>query len=301
MAGPSHLFRLAGAGLLVLALGQLARAEELKGTLKKADQSGAVTIGYRESSLPFSYIVTSAKQPMGYAIDLCREIVDDMGKAVGKTLAIKFEPVTSADRFDAVTSDKVDLECGSTTANAERRKSVDFSPVTFVSATKLLVKAGGAVKSYRDLGGKKVVVTAGTTNEAAVQAIADRLKLAVTIVKGRDHAESFRMITAGEVDAFALDDVLLYGLKAAAGPAGNAFTVLPSALSYEPYGIMFRKDDRQLAELVKATFVRLAESREAVWTYDRWFKRRLPTGELLNMPMSEELTHIWEVQGLPSE
>ncbi len=277
------------------------RAEELTGTLKKAQDTGAVTIGFRESSLPFSYLPSGAKQPIGYAIDICREIVDDMGKTLGRPLEVRFKPVTSESRFKATTSGEVDLECGSTTANAERRAAVEFSPVTFVSSTRLLVKAGGPIRSYRDLGGKKVVVTAGTTNEAAVRTIVDRLKLNVTIVKGRDHAESFRMIASGEADAFALDDVLLYGLKAAAGAEGAKFTVLPSALSYEPYGIMYRKGDAPLNDLVKATFVRLAESREAVWIYDRWFNRRLPTGERLNIPMSDELTHFWEMQGLSSE
>ena len=296
-----YLLRLAGAGALLIALGSPAPADELKGTLKKANDTGVVTVGYRESSLPFSYRVQGAKQPMGYAIDLCREIVDDISKGIGRPLEIRFTRVTSESRFRAVTSDEVDLECGSTTANTERRKSVDFSPITFVSATKLMVKAGSPVRSYRDLGGKKVVVTEGTTNEAAVQSIADRLKLSVTILKGDDHAASFNMLKAGEADAFATDDVLLFGLRAAAGADGKGYTVLPTALSYEPYGIMFRKDDPQLAESVKATFVRLAESREGIWIYDRWFRRRLPTGERLDIPMSDELTHIWEVLGLPPE
>lgn len=300
MAGT--FLRLLAALLLAAATGLPARAaDELTGTLKKAQASGTVTIGYRESSLPFSYLPGGAGQPIGYAIDLCREIVDDMSKALGRDLAIRFEPVTSASRLDAVASGKVDLECGSTTANAERRKVVDFSPVTFISATKLMVKAGGPIKSYRDLGGKTVVVTEGTTNEEAVRAIAARLKMSVDIIKGRDHADSFQKLVSGEAQALALDDVLLYGLRAAAGPAGNAYAILPSALSYEPYGIAFRKDDPQLADLVKATFVRLAESREAIWIYDRWFRRRLPTGERLNIPMSDELMHFWEMLGLPPD
>lgn len=291
----------ASAGLLALVMGLPAQAAELTGTLKKVNASGVVTLGYRESSLPFSYIARGAKQPMGYAIDLCRELVDDMSKFIGRPLEIKFQLVTSASRFEAVSSGAVDLECGSTTANLERRKSVDFSPVTFVSATKLMVKAGSPLKSYRDLGGKKVVVTDGTTNEAAVRAIADRLKMDVTIVRAGDHADSFRMLSSGEVDAFATDDVLLYGLRAAAGDQGKDYLVLPSALSYEPYGIMFRKDDPQLAEVVKTSFARLAETREGIWIYDRWFRQRLPTGERVNIPMSEELTRIWEMLGLPPE
>lgn len=293
---------LAGAATLAVLLSGAARAEgELAGTLKKASDTGAVTIGYRESSIPFSYM-SGAKEPIGYAIELCEAIVDDMAQAVGRPkLEIKFKPVTSANRFDAVTSGEVDLECGSTTANSERRKTVDFSPVDFVSATKLMVKRDSSVRSYRDLGGKKVVVTAGTTNEGAVKAIADRLKIPVTIVTGRDHAESFKMIQDGSADAFALDDVLLYGLIAAARETGQGYTVLPAALSYEPYGIMFRKDDPQLAALVASTFTRLAETREISWIYDRWFQKRLPGGERLNIAMSEELSRLWQMQGLPTE
>lgn len=291
----------AAAALAVLLSGAARAEDELAGTLKKASDTGAVTIGYRESSIPFSYM-SGAKEPIGYAIELCEAIVDDMAQAVGRAkLEIRFKPVTAANRFDAVTSGEVDLECGSTTANTERRRTVDFSPVDFVSATKLMVKRDSPVRSYRDLGGKKVVVTAGTTNEGAVKAIADRLKIAVTIVTGREHAESFKMIQDGTADAFALDDVLLYGLVAAAGETGRGYTVLPAALSYEPYGIMFRKDDPQLAALVGATFTRLAETREISWIYDRWFQKRLPGGERLNIAMSEELSRLWQMQGLPTE
>ena len=144
-------------------------------------------------------------------------------------------------------------------------------------------------------------MTAGTTNEAAVKAIADRLKMAVTVVTAREHSDSFRMVQEGGADAFALDDVLLYGLVAAAGERGQRFTVLPGALSYEPYGIMFRKDDPAFAAVVAATFTRLAESREITWIYDRWFLKRLPNGERLNIPMSEELSRLWQMQGLPTD
>lgn len=278
-----------------------APGDELTGTLKKVDAARAVVIGYRESSLPFSYL-SGAKEPIGYAIDICQAIVDDIAQAVGRDrLDIRYKPVTSESRFGAVTSGEVDLECGSTTANQERRKIVDFSPIDFVSATKLLVKKDGPIKSYRDLGGKKVVVTAGTTNEAAVKAVADRLKFQVTMLTGRDHADSFKKVASGEADALALDDVLLYGLVAAAGDQGRSYTVLPAALSYEPYAIMFRKDDPQLAGVVASTFARLADSREIIWIYDRWFRKRLPGGERLDIPMSEELNRLWQMQGLPTE
>ncbi|MEA2857580.1 MAG: hypothetical protein QOH98_1901 [Methylobacteriaceae bacterium] len=277
----------------------LARAEgELTGTLKKANDTGTVAVGYRESSLPFSY-VNALKQPIGYAIDLCQEIVDDMAHELGRDdLKIDYKPVTSATRFDAVTSGAIDLECGSTTDNLERRKQVDFSPTYYVSATKLLVRRDSSMRSYRDLRGKKVAVTAATTNADAIRRVFDQLKIQAEIVTGRDHAESFDLVKSGKADALALDDVLLYGLIAAEGPKGSDYTVLPENLSYEPYGIMFRKGDAPLSALVQKTFSRLAEARELRWLYEKWFLKRLPTGERLNIPMSEELAHSFQVLGM---
>jgi glutamate/aspartate transport system substrate-binding protein len=277
----------------------LAYAEdELTGTLKKANISGTVTIGYRESSLPFSFL-NQLKQPIGYAIDLCQEIVDDMAHELSRDeLKIEYKPVTSATRFDAVTSGAVDLECGSTTDNIERRKVVGFSPTYYVSATKLLVRRDAPIRSYRDLRGKKVAVTAGTTNADAIHRVFEQLKIQAEIVTGRDHAESLGLVKQGKADALALDDVLLYGLIAAEGPKGSDYTVLPENLSYEPYGIMFRKDDPALSALVQKTFARLAEARELRWLYDKWFLKRLPTGERLNIPMSEELAHMFQVMGM---
>lgn len=275
-----------------------AAADELTGTLKKVDDAKVVTIGYRESSIPFSYL-NALKQPIGYAIDLCLEIVDDIGRELGhEDLRVAYKPVTSETRIPAVVSGEVDLECGSTTANAERRKQVDFSPTFFVSATRLLVRRGSPVRSYRDLGGRKVAVTAGTTNEAAIRALIERLKIPAEVVIGHDHAESFAMVKEDRADALALDDVLLYGLIAAAGPDGANYIVRPDSLSFEPYGIMFRKDDPQLAALVRNSFERLARSRELRWLYEKWFLKRLPTGESLNIPMSTELASALESLGL---
>ena len=206
--------------------------------------------------------------------------------------------MTSASRIEAVTSGRIDLECGSTTANAERRQSVSFSPVTFISATKLLVRKGSPVASYRDLGGRRVAVTAGTTNESVVRTQLARLGIQAEIVTGRDHAESFAMVRDGRADALALDDVLLYGLIAGGGPDAKDYTVLADKLSFEPYAIMFRKNDLELAAVVSGTFSRLAESRELRWTYEKWFLKRLPNGERLNVPMSDELRTSFQVIGL---
>jgi ABC-type amino acid transport substrate-binding protein len=290
-----------GALLSVAAATPSGAIEVLTGTIKKAAETGEVVVGVRTSSVPFSFMekVGQSEHSIGYAVDICQEIVDDIGKASGRDgLKIRYEPVTSESRIPAVTSGKIDLECGSTTTNAERRKSVGFSPVTFISATKLLVKRDSGIASYRDLGGKKVVVTAGTTNEAALRDLLARAKIQAEVLIAKDHAESFAMVKDGRADAFATDDVLLYGLKAAAGPEGAAYTVLPEKISFEPYAIMFRKDDPALAALVTGTFERLADSRELRWTYEKWFIKRLPNGERLDIPMSEELRTAFSVMGL---
>lgn len=282
---------------LVLAAKPAAAVEVLTGTLRKAAETGEVVIGYRTSSVPFSF-EERGRGPVGYALDLCREVVEDIGRATGRDVRTRFEPVTSESRFDALTSGRIDLECGSTTTNAERRKIVAFSPVTYFSATKLLVKRDSGIGSYRDLGGKRVVVTAGTTNEAALRTMLAKARVSAEILAAKDHGESFAMVRDGRADAFATDDVLLYGLIADAGAEGARFTVLPDKLSFEPYGIMFRKDDPDLAATVNAAFVRLAESRELRWIYERWFLKRLPNGERLNVPMSSELRTSFQLIGL---
>jgi glutamate/aspartate transport system substrate-binding protein len=275
-----------------------ADAQELTGTLKKIKDSKTVTLGYRESSIPFSY-ANKAGDPIGYSIDLCNAVVDDISKEFeGVEIGVKYKPVTAATRIPAVRSGEIDLECGSTTANFERKKEVAFSPIFFVAGTKLLVPRSSAISSYRDLGGKTVVVTAGTTNEAAVRAISDQQHLGIKLLIGTDHAESFAMLKEGKAEAFATDDVLLYGLMATT-KSGDQYHVVGDYLSYDPYGLMYRKDDPDFAAVVDRTFSRLAQNRELVDLYNKWFQQRLPTGETLDLPMSPQLEEIFHVEGVP--
>lgn len=273
-------------------------AQELTGTLKKVKDSKAVTLGYRESSVPFSY-VTKAGGPIGYSIDLCNAVVDEISKEFeGVEISVKYKKVTSETRIPAVRSGEVDLECGSTTANFERKKEVAFSPIFFVAGTKLLVARSSGISSYRDLRGKTVVVTAGTTNEAAVRAISDKQHLDIKFLVGKDHAQSVDILKEGKADAFATDDVLLYGLIATTR-SGDRYHVVGEYLSYDPYGLMYRRDDPDFAAIVDRTFSRLAQSRELVQLYNKWFQQRLPSGEILDLPMSPQLEEIFRVQGVP--
>jgi len=264
---------------------------ELSGTLAKVRAAGALTIAYRESSVPFSYL-SARGEPIGYSIELCRKLAEAIGEALGRELALKWLAVTSESRIEAIVSGKADLECGSTTNNLERQKLVAFSPIIFVAGTKLLVKRGSPIRSYRNLAGKTVVVTAGTTNEKAMQEIARRFKIEFQLVTSKDHAQSYARLEAGKADAFATDDVLLYGLLAQ-HKAQKEYQVVGEFLSYDPYGIMFRKNDPQLAEVVKRAFHDLAEDGEIERQYKRWFLQRLPgsgtAGQSLDLPMSPQL------------
>ncbi|WP_394791060.1 amino acid ABC transporter substrate-binding protein [Rhodoferax sp.] len=287
---PSVWIKPLAAGLLACLLASLAQAQVLTGTMKKALDTGAVTLGYRESSIPFSYMSVRG-EPVGYAVDICRALVDAMGQEMGRELLIKWLPVTSESRINAVVSGQVDLECGSTTSNLERQKQVAFSPTTFISGTKLMVKKGSAVKTFRDLVGKRVVVTAGTTNEKTMRELSEKFKLNLNLLVSRDHAESFALLAADKADAFATDDVLLYGLLAQ-NKAQADYAVVGDFLSYDPYGIMYRKGDAALAALVNKTFGSLAEDGDLERFYTRWFLRRLPSGVSINLPMSPQLATI---------
>jgi len=291
-------FLLAAALIELLLASPVGRAQELTGTLKTIRESKSVTLGYRESSIPFSY-VNKVDEPIGFSIDLCNAVVDEVSKELeGVEIAVKYRRVTAETRIPAVRSGEVDLECGSTTANFERKKEVAFSPIFFVAGTKLLVPRSSGISSYRDLRNKTVVVTAGTTNEAAVRAISEKQHLGIKILVAKDHGQSFDILKEGKADAFATDDVLLYGLVATT-KSGDRYHVVGEYLSYDPYGLMYRKDDPDFAAIVDRTFSRLAQSRELVQLYNKWFQQRLPTGETLDLPMSPQLEEIFRVEGVP--
>jgi glutamate/aspartate transport system substrate-binding protein len=269
----------------------------LVGTLKKIRDSGTVTIGYREASFPFSF-VRQGGAPVGYSVDLCLGIVDEIKRELtGAPVAVSYRPVTADTRMDAVMGGGVDLECGSTTSNIERQKSVAFSPIIFVAGTKLLVKRASGIASYRDLAGKTLVVTSGTTNDAAMHLLNDKYKLGIAIVEAKDHQESYDMLVSGKADAFATDDVLLAGFIAA-NKAQSSLAVVGDFLTYEPYGIMFRKDDPQMRAAVDRAFATMALTGTLVATYHKWFLQPTPTGELLDLPLSLQLTESFRALGV---
>jgi glutamate/aspartate transport system substrate-binding protein len=265
-----------------------------------------VRVGYRASSPPFSFL-DGAGQPIGYSLELCSAIVDEIGREVDEPaketdvrvipgLKIEYVAVTPETRIPMLVDGKIDLECGSTTANAERVRQVAFSPLIFVAGTRLLVPRATGVRSIRDLKGKSIAVTRGTTNEKAIADAGAKFGLDLRIVTSADHEESFRMLAEKKVDAFATDDILLYGLIAR-HQAQQQLEVVGDLLSYEPYGIMYSRDEPEMKEIVERTFRRMAEDGDLVPLYMKWFRARLPTGERLNVPMSRELEDSFSALG----
>jgi glutamate/aspartate transport system substrate-binding protein len=280
--------------LLTTAASAQTSGEGLSATLAAIKSSHVVHLGYRESSPPFSFIDPSGR-PIGYSLELCEAVVDEIGAEVDDpNLKIEYVKVTSDDRIQAVLQNKIDLECGSTTANAERARQVAFSPLMFVAGTKLMVAKNSPISAAADLKGKTVVVTKGTTNEQAMHAVDKKLGLGLNIVVAPDHEQSYQMLADGNADAFATDDILLYGLIAR-HKSQDKFHVTGDYLSYDPYGIMFRKGEPQLTAVVERAFRKLGTNHDLVPLYNKWFESRLPTGEKLNVAISPQLEDAFKV------
>ena len=266
----------------------------VSGTLARIKKTETVRLGYRDASIPFSYLDRSGR-PIGYSIDICNAIVDEIGRTLDREdLKIDFVKVTSETRLPAIIDGTIDLECGSTTNNLERRKLVDFSPMIFVSGTKLMVPATTSWRDFRDLKNRKVIVTRGTTNEQALKSLDQKFKLGIVLIESPDHEESYRMLADRQADAFATDDVLLYGLIAQHRSQGQ-FKVVGEFLSYDPYGIAFRRNEPELRASVERAVRNLVITRDIGAIYAKWFESRLPNGERFNIPMSPQLQESFKV------
>ena len=297
--------------LAVLWVAAPAWAEEgvLTGTLKTIHDRGTIRIGHREGAVPFAF-VNRGGQPIGYAVDLCLAIAADAAAALNedlleptapawqKGIRIAYVPVAAEARLPMVTSGAIDLECGSTTANAERAKVVAFSPVFFLAGTKLLVKMGNPATSYRALAGQTVAVSAGTTNAVVLEHLAPSVSPPITVQAFPSLDDAFAALASGHVAAMASDDILLAGMLALRG-AARQYRIVGDYLSYEPYAIAFRKDDPDFAALVTQSFQAMAESGRLRALYRRWFEETLPNGERLDLPMNPHLAEIFRGLGQP--
>lgn len=276
--------------LMALAVSSaLLAAPAMADTLQKIKDTGTITIGHRESSIPFSYLDGNQK-PVGYSMELCNKIVDAVKKELKMpALVTKLTPVTSQTRIPLMTNGTIDLECGSTTNSLERQKQVAFGVTTFVSPVRMVVKADSGIKTLDDLNGKAVATTTGTTSDRYIKQNEKGHNIDVKNVYGKDHAESFLMVETGRASAFVMDEVLLAGFIANAKNP-KEFAIVGPALSTEPYGIMLRKDDPQFKALVDKTLTGLMKSGEINKIYAKWFTSPIPPKNVnLNLPMNAQL------------
>src|SRR6478672_3424162 len=269
-----------------------ANAEELTGTLKKVKETGTITIGYRDSSIPFSYLDDNQK-PIGFAIDICHNIVDAVKSELKvDKLAVEFNPVTSSTRIPLLANGTIDLECGSTTNNADRLKQVSFTNTHFLTATRFVSKKSSKLDSIEDLEGKSVASTSGTTNIKQLTEANAARNLGINIIPAKEHAESFLLVETDRAVAAVLDDILLASFVAGSRDPG-AYVISRDAFSKpEPYGIMLRKDDPAFKKVVDAATAALYQSADGLKLYDKWFMQKIPPKGLnLNAPISAELKH----------
>ena len=284
------MIRLSIVAIVLSLFGFQALAQD--GTLKKIKDTGAITIGHRDASLPFSYY-DDKQQPIGYAMDLCARIVDAV-KAHLKMPAIKtnYQLVTSANRIPLMANGTIDLECGSTTNNVPRQEQVWFTMTHFVTANRWVSKKSSKLKTLKDLSNKTIVSTAGTTNIKQITEINAQQNLNMRIISANGHPEAFQMVETGRAEAFVMDDILLAGL-AAQSRAPNDYEISSVALSVEPYGIMLRKDDKEFKAVVDKAMSDVFKSGQINAIYSKWFEKPVPPKNInLNLPMSAAMKKV---------
>jgi len=254
--------------------------------LEKIRTTGEIVVAHRDASLPFSYLDDN-KRPIGYSMDLCLKVVEAIRKELKlPAINIKYLAVTSATRMAAIVEHRASLECGSTTNNAQRRQLVDYSIAHFISSSRFVVKAGLGINTISDLAGRKVVSTKGTSTIPTLRRLNDEQSLKMTILEANDHAEAFAMVSSGAADAFAMDDVLLYGLRAASANP-KAYSVIGKPMTIEPYAIMLPKNDPAFKKVVDQEVRRVITSGEIQVLYKKWFESPLaPKGINLELPMA---------------
>ncbi len=263
-----------------------AAAQELSGTLKKIKETGVITLGHRESSIPFSYL-DDKQQPVGYALDLCMKVVDAV-KAELKMPALKvaLQPVTSSNRIPLLQNGTIDLECGSTTNSVQRQEQVSFGPTYFVINITAAVKKSSSIQSILDLNGKPVSTTSGTTSVAEIKKLEKLKGVDFKEIYGKDHAESFLLMAEDRAAAFIMDDILLAGQIANARNPGD-YRILPEILRTEPYSMMLRKGDAPFKALVDHAIGAVMKSGEIDKIYAKWFTSPIPPkGINLNFPVT---------------
>ena len=282
------------AALFAVMTATTASAQEGSFVLKRIMERGVINMGHREASVPFAYIKDG--KPQGYSIDLCNKFVEKI-KATLKmpSLKVKHVAVTSQTRLALIANGTIDMECGSTTNNLTRQKQVDYLPVTFITGTKLASKKGSGITEIEDMNGKVIALSQGTTNEKAVKRIMKAQGIKIKIVNVKDHPQAWLALTSGRVDAYATDDVLLYGLISKSKNP-DQFQVTGRFLSYDPYGLMVPRNDSTYRRIGTILLADLMRSGEMLEIYNKWFN---PGPTNINMPISDTLSTAFVIQALP--
>ena len=263
--------------------------------LERIKERGSINMGHRESSVPFSYIGSDGK-PQGYSVDLCMKFIDAVKAELEMpNLEVNLVPVTSQTRIALMANGTIDLECGSTTNNLTRQKQVDYLSTTFITGTKIASRKDSGITEIEDLEGKTVALSLGTTNEKAIKRVAKANGINIKTLMVKDHPQGWLAVESGRADAYASDDVLLYGLISKAKNP-EEFKVSGRFLSFDPYGIMVPQNDSLYRRIGTVTLADLMRSGEAHKIYDKWFN---PGPTNINMPMSDTLKTAFEIQALP--
>jgi glutamate/aspartate transport system substrate-binding protein len=286
--------RIAVALLTCWATLTVAQAAELEGTLKKIKEGGTITLGHRESSIPFSYY-DDKQQVVGYSHELMLAAVEAVKQELKlASLQVKLNPVTSQNRIPLIQNGTIDIECGSTTNNLERQKQVAFSNTIFIIGTRLLTRKGSGINDFGDLAGKNVVTTAGTTSERLIRKMNEEKKMGMNVISAKDHGESFLTLETGRAVAFMMDDALLYGELAKAKKPGD-WVVTGTPQSREAYGCMMRKDDAPFKKVVDGAIAGVMTSGQAEKLYAKWFMNPVPPKGLnLNFPASDDMKALFK-------
>jgi glutamate/aspartate transport system substrate-binding protein len=282
--------QLFAAGLAAIVMTTGVQAKELSGRLGQISERGTIVLGHRESSVPFAYLDEN-QQPIGYSLDLCMKIVEEVEKTVGKDLEVKFVPVNPKTRIALMANGTIDLECGSTTNNLTRQEQVEYLPVTFITGTKLLARKDSGVKSIDDLDGKSIALAQGTTNERVIKAAVEKKGLDVKILPVRDHAEGMLSLETDRVDAYSTDHILLYGLIAKSRSPED-FAVVGDFLSYDPYALMIPRNESAYELVGKRALAQVFRSGEIDAIYEKWFGP-------LGVEQTDLLRAAFQIQALP--
>ncbi|SDB84163.1 glutamate/aspartate ABC transporter substrate-binding protein [Paraburkholderia lycopersici] len=264
------------------------------GTLKKIKDTGVISLGHRESSIPFSYY-DDKQNVIGYSQDYAEKIVEAVKQKLNMpNLKVKLVPITSQNRIPLVQNGTVDIECGSTTNNAERQQQAAFSNTIFVIGTRLMTKKDSGVKDFADLKGKTVVTTAGTTSERLLRKMNQDKNMGMNIISAKDHGESFMTLSTGRAVAFMMDDALLAGERAKSNNPGD-FVIVGQPQSREAYGCMMRKNDPEFKKVADDAIAKVQTSSEATAIYKKWFESPIPPKGLnLNFPMSDDMKALFK-------